>query len=326
MNILICGFGSIGKQYYEALSNYQDYKVSVLTNQKLELDRVFNYSDSIDKLFFDLIIISNETKNHLETFRYLKNKSDLFLIEKPLSVSVDSTESYLSELKSKKVYVSAPLRYKNGYEFLLNFVKSGGNKISKVDIKCLSWLPDWRPERDFQKGYWAQKNQGGVLRDLVHEFDYTLSVFGFPLQIYGSTESNSLIGNLQVETRANVLLTYADYDVNVQLDYFSQSNERSATIYLEDKSYFVWDLIKDDVVWYFNEKEVRKELYSPLNKQSLLLRQVTSILEKNRFPTNLIESINNLSIVDSARECNEEIYYTFNEMDQFGIWRYKKNV
>ena len=80
MNILICGFGSIGKQYYEALSNYQDYKVSVLTNQKLELERVFNYTDSIDKLFFDLIIISNETKNHLETFRYLKNKSDLFLI------------------------------------------------------------------------------------------------------------------------------------------------------------------------------------------------------------------------------------------------------
>jgi predicted dehydrogenase len=326
MNILICGFGSIGKQYYEALSNYQDYKVSVLTNQKLELERVFNYSDSIDKNFFDLIIISNETINHLETFKYLKNNSELFLIEKPLSMSVNSTEKYLSELKSKKVYVSAPLRYKNGYEFLLNFVKSEGNKISKVEVKCLSWLPNWRPERDFQKGYWAQKNQGGVLRDLVHEFDYILSVFGFPLRIYGSTESNSLIGNLDVETRANAVLTYANFDVNVELDYFSHLNERSATIYLEDKSYFVWDLIKDDVVWHINEKEVRKELYSPFNKQSLLLRQVTSIVEKNRFPTDLIESINNLSIVDSVRECNEEIHYTFDEMDQFGIWRYKKNV
>jgi hypothetical protein len=153
-----------------------------------------------------------------------------------------------------------------------------------------------------------------------------LSVFGFPLRIYGSTESNSLIGNLDVETRANAVLTYAIFDVNVELDYFSQLNERSATIYLEDKSYFVWDLIKDDVVWHINEKEVRKELYSPFNKQSLLLRQVTSIVEKNRFPTDLIESINNLSIVDSVRECNEEIHYTFDEMDQFGIWRYKKNV
>ena len=326
MNILICGFGSIGKKYYEELSTNKDFKLSILTNQKLGLARVFNYSNSIKKCFFDLVIISNETKNHLETFEYLEDNSELFLIEKPLSVSANYAESYLSVLTSKKVYVSAPLRYKNGYEFLLNFVRSEGNKISRVEIKCLSWLPNWRPERDFQKGYWADENQGGVLRDLIHEFDYTLSVFGFPLQINGSTESNPMIGNSEVETRADALLTYAHHDVKVELDYFSDSNERSATIYLEDKSYFVWDVVRDVVVWFVNKREVKREMFLPSNKQSLLLRQVTGILEKNRFPTNLIESINNLTIVDSVRECNEESHYTFNEIDQFGIWRFKKNV
>ncbi len=35
-----------------------------------------------------------------------------------------------------------------------------------------SWLPDWRPDRDYRESYSARLDEGGVLRDLVHEIDY----------------------------------------------------------------------------------------------------------------------------------------------------------
>ena len=50
-----------------------------------------------------------------------------------------------------------------------------------VRVECQSWLPYWRPERDYRESYSARADEGGVLRDLVHELDYAIWAFGGPV-------------------------------------------------------------------------------------------------------------------------------------------------
>ena len=47
-------------------------------------------------------------------------------------------------------------------------------------VSCQSWLPDWRPGRDYRESYSARADEGGALRDLVPELDYATALLGRP--------------------------------------------------------------------------------------------------------------------------------------------------
>ena len=52
-------------------------------------------------------------------------------------------------------------------------------QLVTADIHAGSYLPGWRPNTDYRQSYSAKKAQGGgVLRDLSHELDYALWLFG----------------------------------------------------------------------------------------------------------------------------------------------------
>ena len=51
-------------------------------------------------------------------------------------------------------------------------------RIRSVRIECQSFLPEWRPGTDYRNAYSARADEGGVLRDLIHEIDYAIWIFG----------------------------------------------------------------------------------------------------------------------------------------------------
>src|SRR5262249_36514462 len=107
------------------------------------------------------------------------------LIEKPLASSVEGVgalakKAYQSKLQ---VHVACNLRFARGMSLVRERLSELGTLYS-ARAECQSYLPAWRPGTDHRVGYAARVDEGGVMRDLVHEIDYALWLAGRPRTVY----------------------------------------------------------------------------------------------------------------------------------------------
>lgn len=95
-------------------------------------------------------------------------------------------------------------------------------------IACQSFLPLWRPDRDYRASYSASAHEGGVLRDLSHEIDYALWLFGAPA---GGVTAELTPGTrlaIAAESAADVgWLTAGGASVSLRLDYLTKRSRRA---------------------------------------------------------------------------------------------------
>ena len=107
MNIIIVGFGNIGKHYLEILKNFKDIKkifiidkikIKFLPKNCIQLDEK-SLKNSINDIHY--AIICSPTGLHYKHASYfLKNKIPT-LIEKPLTITTDEATKLIN-LKKKK--------------------------------------------------------------------------------------------------------------------------------------------------------------------------------------------------------------------------------
>jgi predicted dehydrogenase len=65
-------------------------------------------------------------------------------------------------------------------------------------------FPEWRPARDYRESYSASSEQGGVLRDLIHEIDYAVWLYGKPVAIIAQLSNSGRLG-IAAEESADLL-------------------------------------------------------------------------------------------------------------------------
>lgn len=172
--ILIIGFGSIGKKHAKIFRDL-GAKVSIVTKQSIDIFSHFdNISEAIKKFSPEIVFICNETSKHFQTISELKSLhfSGPIIVEKPLA-----KDSFVTTSSFTNIYVSYNLRFHK----IINYLKlelSDKNIISSL-VYCGQYLPSWRPNSDYTKSYSADiSSGGGALRDLSHELDYSLLLFG----------------------------------------------------------------------------------------------------------------------------------------------------
>jgi predicted dehydrogenase len=176
VRVLVIGYGSIGQRHARLLT---ELKCQVAIMSRRSIDFAPHYSD-LSKALSDwqpeYVVVANRSNEHYQAIESLARQGfqGRVLIEKPLFERPLAIPYHGFSL--------ATVAYNLRCHPLLIRLKSlldDSVQLVTADIHAGSYLPGWRPNTDYRQSYSAKKAQGGgVLRDLSHELDYALWLFG----------------------------------------------------------------------------------------------------------------------------------------------------
>jgi predicted dehydrogenase len=302
MNVLIVGLGSIAKKHITALTSLNtDFRIYALRSgfeveNNGKIINVLSLNDLNDRM--DFAIISNPTSLHFETIELLMNKSIPLFIEKPPVHTLNGTEKLIAEIQNKVIitYVACNLRFHPCIKFLKNYIHQNQPIVNEVNVYCGSYLPDWRPGKDYTKVYSANAEMGGgVNLDLFHEIDYARWIFGAPDAFTGFFSNKSAL-NITATDYANYLLSYPAFNISIILNYFRRKGKRTIEILFDNDTWIV-DLIANRIVSESGNMIFESAGYEPINSYQEQMKYFVDCLIYNEQPMNSFrESIETLKI------------------------------
>jgi predicted dehydrogenase len=192
-------------------------------------------------------IIATDTSRHLDDAREALRAGATVLVEKPLAPTAAGLAALERDARNadRRVYVACNLRFSTGLRWVRDHLTTLGRPYA-ARIECQSYLPSWRPGTDYRQGYAARVNEGGVMRDLVHEIDYAVWLFGRPTDVT-ATLGNTGELNIETEETADLLWTTPGGTVvSVRLDYLSRVPRRRLYVTAEGGT-LEWDAISQQV-------------------------------------------------------------------------------
>lgn len=263
MKVCFIGVGSIAKRHISNLriiaeEQHIDLHIDTVrrpssVSEVLDVNHVF-YSTEDLQPEYDAIFITNPTDFHLITLEQVKDKSNCFFIEKPLTSIRRLQDIKTLNLNEKSIcYVACPLRYTSVIQYLKSIVTN--QRILGVRCISSSYLPEWRPGIDYRTTYSAHKDLGGgVAIDLIHEWDYLQYLFGLPESItYLKGKKSDL--EMDCEDSALYIAEYPDKFIELHLDYFGRKTIREIMIFTSEDT-IVGDLVQSKVSFLKSGKTV----------------------------------------------------------------------
>jgi predicted dehydrogenase len=263
---------------------------------------------------FDVAIICTPTSNHFKDFiKVSKNNIPNIYIEKPICGS--TKESLIIEKTKNELNLNVVIGYDLHFDLGLLKVKellkeNITGKVCSFQVEVGQYLPDWRIKEDYREGMSAKKALGGgVMLDLIHEFDYVNWLFGPIKSIFGK---HNHISNLEIETEdvsLNIVETKNGVLGTILLDYLQKELSRSCKI-IGDRGTVIWNYKKSNVSWMTNDTPVWKEFdYSHEERNDRFLSIIKSFLESNVNNSDdrlssVEDSIISLKMVETAKKSN----------------------
>ena len=191
-------------------------------------------------------VVATDTARHLEDAEELLRFGDV-LVEKPLAPTVVGIAALETAARAngRAVYVAFHLRFDPALCAFARRLPEIGALFS-VRIECGSYLPGWRPDRDYRLSYSARAADGGVLRDLAHDLDYAIWLFGRPDEVFCTMSNRNILGIEAEETADLIWEGRAGVPVSLHLDYVSRVPRREMSASGEHGR-LTWDALEGTV-------------------------------------------------------------------------------
>lgn len=312
--IAVLGTGSMGMRHLRTLSALPDLDIYAVPTRVERLDELvsagFKVASQLDHLpYQDGIVVATNTRRHLSDAKLALHLGASVLVEKPLAPSTDGVRFLLEYASAQKrgVFVGCCLRFNNCLLTFRDYLAEIGS-IYAVEISARSYLPDWRPGRDYNSGYAADPLDGGVLRDLIHEIDYALWLFGITKKVFGRL-INSGRFEMPTEDMATLMWTSdSDVQVCIQLDYLARSPVRKMTAF-GSYGQVTADLINQMVVIQ-KTGEVKKSIDLKCSPEEMYTEQARAFLfaiegKDSGHLASGAEGLAALAICDAARRSSQ---------------------
>ena len=316
MNILVIGLGSIGKRHVSNLLFLGYNNISIVTRKPLPpafvtLISYKSVQEALDASHFDAAFICTPTSNHLSVFfSLLKYKVVNIYIEKPLSHNTENTVEALQLASTYKnnIKVGYDLHFDPGIQKLKQLLHQNiiGTLVS-VNAFVGQYLPHWRPYEDHRKGMSAKKETGGgVLLDIVHEFDYLRWLTG-EIDSIACWHVNTSSLEIETEEVAEVLLKFTNGVIGtIHLDYLQPTLVRHCT-FTGTKGSITANLAKSHVEWLTHSGEKGEFSYTDFERNDRFKEIISAFLTNNTDVrlTTLPEALHSLLAVEAAKRSAE---------------------
>lgn len=255
--VAFCGVGSIGNKHMHNLASVFkargiQFQFDVirsgigrqLTESQAELiTHQYTSSANVDD-DYDIIFITNPTEQHYQSIKKYSGKTRHMFIEKPVFDTTDYSVESLNLYQHGVYYVACPLRYSG----VIRYIKENVDyqKAYAVRSICSSYLPDWRKNVDYRKSYSAQKSMGGgVVIDLIHEWDYLIHLFGLPDKVHVISGKYSSL-EIDSDDCAVYIAKSPERTYELHLDYFGRKSIRELQLFLENYT-VVGDFLNNEI-------------------------------------------------------------------------------
>ena len=249
-------------------------------------------------------IIATDPNRHVsDAVEAMKSGMDV-LVEKPLATDAAEARRLQSAVPAlgRRAFVGCVLRFSeslNSFRSLLPLIGA----LHSVRVECQSYLPEWRPNRPYKESYSARAHEGGVLRDLIHEIDYSCWMFGWPEHVQAYLDDGSRLG-ISSETQAHLIWkSPAGVLVSICLDYLTRPARRRVTAFGEIGT-LEWDGVQQRITRHSSsgQPEVRT---SSQDRDALLQAQdsafIRSAITADERLATLEDGVRALAICDAAR-------------------------
>ncbi|MDB4921089.1 Gfo/Idh/MocA family oxidoreductase [Mucilaginibacter sp.] len=293
MEVLIIGLGSIAAKHIIALKAIdKDVKIYALRSGKGNdtegIINIYDLSELISKPRF--VIISNPTQLHQQSILFVIKLGVPLFIEKPPLHTLSGAQEIVEQINQHNIftYVACNLRFHPCIQFLKDHLKNNNRHINEVNVYCGSYLPDWRPGKDYKTAYSANKDLGGgVHLDLFHETDYTCWLFGYPGTSRGFISNKSSL-KIDAADYANYLLEYPGFNASIILNYYRKSPKRTIDILFDTESWTV-DLISNTIVADSNKLIFQSPDFKIIDTYINQMRYFVDYQEAKKIPMNTFE-------------------------------------
>ncbi len=301
MNILLIGFGSIGKRHYEVLSELSIVKnIDCVTKQNIPNIRCYKKIHNVENIDqYDYFIIASETNKHFEQLTFLDDnvKNKIIFCEKPLF-----EEKKEINIKENIIFLGYVLRFHPLLAKLKCLLEK--EHVIALNAKCGQYLPYWRPKIDYTKSYSSKKEKGGgVLLDLSHEIDYTQWLCG---KIYEIKSCQSKISDLKISSDDFTMFigkTDSGVMINISLDYISKKTHRKLQVETLENT-FELDFIENQLLK--KNKDGIEEIYriSNVERNYMFERMHLDIFHEQKNICTFEEGLNVMDTISVIQEQN----------------------
>lgn len=324
--ILIVGSGSIAAKHHSiAKSIYPcaDVRVYSESGNKLKDGRMLSTFKEVVEFSPQISVLANMTSKHLNIGIALAKLGSHLLIEKPLSDNLYGVTELLEIEKdlNLKIQVGYNLKYLPTFKLFSKLVRSEEvGRVLDIHIQVGKDLQTWRPNQDYRKSVTAKKiNGGGVLRELSHEIDYFIEVFGYPTWVFAST---ARVGDLEVDVEdiAHIVIGLKGNDkrevmATLHLDFIRQDAVRKCTV-IGSRATLEWDVLSGRIevkdassmpgtVYKMNSESIQDTYFEEWTDF------IQSITDNKKPANNLISSIHTMEIIlacEKSQETSRRVY------------------
>jgi predicted dehydrogenase len=238
--ILIIGLGSIGTRHLNNLKSL-GFKNICLVSSKTDKPKEWEgfevyptLESALKESSFTHAFVCSPTAAHVSQLKQLvKARVSKIYLEKPISHNLEELDQFKNLTNQGiQILVGYDLHFDPGLAKVRELLDEHLiGKVYSANAFVGQYLPDWRPYEDHRKGMSASiERGGGVMLDLIHEFDYLIWLLGKAEMVSAIYQRNK---ELEIETEdvADVLIKFeSGASGTIHLDYHQRALIRNCVI------------------------------------------------------------------------------------------------